>query len=157
MFPRDALNVRMDVTGNGTTTLLSNSQPLTVLYESFNTSASNNGASLKIACYPNILLLRVNDFSHVPQIERFKAAKCTTDITINVSGTTGSPDTTVSLIYVPRDRTTTADPYPYNTNDSIATDTPKLSDGYMGVVLLIIISAFLAIDFVRRFFAPHAR
>ena len=84
IFPRDALNYRTDLRGNGTTTLISVSGTYTLLYESFNTGSHTANASLTIACYP-LILLKINDFSNVPQVERFKQAKCTSDITASLS------------------------------------------------------------------------
>lgn len=108
MFPNDSINNRIDYSGSGTTTLIvvPPGDTYTVLYESFNTSSKSPGASLKIDCGAT-RLLNVNDFANVDSLERFKFGKCTDNVIITVSGTTGSPTTTVSMIYVPRDMAAT--------------------------------------------------
>jgi len=168
MFPTDALNVRTDATGNGTTTLIASlSSDSTVLYESFNTDSTNSNAILTISCYPTILL-KVNSFSQVPEIELFKEAKCSagSSLAFNVSGVNGSPTVTVSLVYVPRYRNVTPDPYPYaqnpNTNSvalassSLAT-LPTSTDSYTAVALFIVVATVLVLDLLRRLFAPHLK
>jgi hypothetical protein len=104
MFPPDTLNVRTDFVGNGTMTLLPvpSGSTYTVLYESFNTNSGDNSAFLSFQCGSTILL-RVNSFAKVPSIERFKHAKCTSDITLTVASTTGNPTVTAQMLYTGRD------------------------------------------------------
>jgi len=111
MFPLDAENVRIDLPGNGTSTLLviPSGRTYTVLYESYNTGDATVAANLKIACGPT-LLLYVNNFNAVPALERFKMAKCQSDITVTILGMASPKPTTVSLIYTAYDTATAPAP-----------------------------------------------
>lgn len=144
MFPTDSLNVRTDFSGNvsGVNLLtIPTSSTYSILYESFNTGYSNQGANLQIDC-GSTRLLNINDFSKVPQIERFKAATCTSNITYTQSGTTGNGTSTISIVYVPRNRASSSDPYPYTTGADFS---------YM-VILLMVIAGILLLDLFRRLF-----
>lgn len=157
MFPTDSVNVRLDMVGNGTSTLVSSlPSDSTILYESFNTSSHTANASLQISCFPSPLLLRVNDFSNVSNVERFKSGVCPagTDLAFAVYGTTGSPITTVSVVYVPRDRSVTPDPYPFATSTN-ALSAPLSTDIFFATVILIAILALSGMDFIRRLFASR--
>jgi len=104
MFPKEAFNVRADYIGNSTNNILYDwsGGTTTVLYESFNTGSTNLNANISIEC-GSVVLLRVANFQTVPSIERFKQAKCLDDITVDISGTTASPTTTVSMVLLPYD------------------------------------------------------
>jgi len=155
MFPKESINVRGDITGNGTSTIVSvpNGSTYTILYESYNTSSTDASSQFSITCLP-IYALHVNSLKNNPQIERFKYTKCTTDIAINVSNTTGSPETTYSVIYAPYDMAlSSTTPY------SIPTTTVPAStqDIFTTNIILIVIATILMLDFIRRLFAPHQR
>jgi len=109
VFPFDSLSARTDITGNNTYTLFSvpNGETYTLLYESFNTGSHTANAQLTIGC-GQVTTLVVNDFSNVSALERWKMAKCTKDLIATTTGTTGSPQTTLQVIYVPYDMASTS-------------------------------------------------
>lgn len=151
MFPFDAVNVRKDFFGNvSSSTLFSlpSSTNATVLYESFNSNANDVNANLLIFC-GSTDLLRVNSFSLVPALERFKFAKCSSDIAVTTSGLTAGKITTVSLIYTPRNLqlATTVEP-----TLVVATSTPDNTNSFYTVTLLIVIAGILMLDLFRRIF-----
>lgn len=104
IFPDSALNVRTDLTGNDSWTAFTpaSGSIYTILYESMNTGSSDVNGQLVMSC-DGVTSLRVNSFKNVPSIERFKMAKCSNSLIATVSNTSGSPITTLSLIYVPFD------------------------------------------------------
>ena len=122
MFPRDALNVKANIMGNGTTTLVASlPTDTTILYGSYNTNSTDLSSSLNVSC-GSVVLLRVNSLKLTSNIERFVEAICPSgsNLLASVSGTVGSPITTVSLIYVLRDRRVTIDPI-------LSTTTPDIT------------------------------
>lgn len=109
MFPNDAQDFISELSGNVTsTTLLSipNGKTYTVLYESMNTASNDHGALLHVVC-GSTHLMHVSDFGNVPNFQRFKIARCSSDVLASISGTNQSPSTIVGLVYVPRDITET--------------------------------------------------
>lgn len=168
-FPYDALNARADISGNSTTSLVSipAGNTYTILYESFNTSSKTTSASLTISC-DTTKTLQVNDFADVSELERFKMAKCTatsTDLSLvaAVQGTSGSPITTVQVIYTPYD-VATSSPYVLASTSLQAfqaTTSSLLLDTHANlmyaVALLVVVASLLAVDLLRRLFAPHTR
>lgn len=102
VFPKDAQNVRNDLTGDATWTAFTpaSGSVYTVLYESFNSSANNNGGTLTLQC-GDVKTLQVNDFGQVHELERFKEAKCSNSLIATTAGLTGGKVTTVSVVFVP--------------------------------------------------------
>lgn len=139
MFPNDSANVRNDFTGNFTgTTLLTipTSQTYTILYESFNSASADKNATLTIQC-GSTKLLQVNNLQGDHALERFKFAKCSSDITVTIAGTTGNPVSTISIIYTPYD---------------LATKMPQnmIFEIYFDGLILAFISLFFVTWFFKR-------
>lgn len=159
LFPYDALNARTDISGNASSTLFTipPTETYTILYESFNTSSQTANASLFLSC-GDLISLRVNSFASVPSVERFKLAKCTATSTplnfdAGVHSTTGSPISTISVIYAPYDTALMAPELVASTTFGAALPATVANISYT-VDLLILVAALLVIDLLRRLVFP---
>lgn len=104
LFPKDSLNVRTDITGNGSWTAFTpaSGSVYTVLYESMNTDSQTTNAMLHITCNGETTLA-VHNLKTVNDVERFKMAKCSNSLRATTIGANVNDNTTISIIFVPYD------------------------------------------------------
>lgn len=104
LFPRDSLQARTSLTGNGSSTIavIPSGQTYTVFYISENTSVGDTTGIVDIDC-DSVKLLQYKNSTLNSPIERFKMTKCTHNIILTTSGFVGTSLHNASIIYVPYD------------------------------------------------------
>lgn len=151
MLPTDTIHALVDTTSNVTNNLLLASSTRTLLHASI---ISDPARTTNFILYCDSTL--IFDTNGVNTIQIPLNYVCSeNEIRYTISGN-GGRGLDMILSYVNRNRLSTQDPEPYTMTPTVATSTfTAYNDISLGIVILIIMTGLLLLDFIRRLFAPR--